>query len=228
MRNGSMPFVTASTVKVDILACLLLQRQHSGGLTPRQKRLSSIMIRNSDNAAASLLWHEIGRGEGLRTCHRRLGLRQTEPGPGGHWGLTTTTVTDRLRLLTVLTQNKSPLQEDSRRYVLEEMEHISLNQQWGASAAADRGTTYALKNGWLSRTSTKRWVVNSFGRITNDGRDVLVAALSDEQPTLAVGISRLEMAVRDGVSHRHRDKETPAHEPPLTPPLIPNLDLSTE
>ncbi len=58
----------------------------------------------------------------------------------------------------------------------------------GVSAAAE-GTSWALKNGWLPRSTTGLWVVNSIGRVTVDGADRLVAVLSDGTASLAEGIS---------------------------------------
>lgn len=69
----------------------------------------------------------------------------------------------------------------------------------GVSAAAD-GSGWALKNGWLPRSTTGLWDVNSIGRITADGHDYLVAALSDGNSTKARGISLVEAAARAAVS----------------------------
>src|SRR3954451_13066545 len=52
-------FATASAVKVDILATLLLQEQ--GRLSSAQKASASAMIRRSSNGDATALWKQIGR-----------------------------------------------------------------------------------------------------------------------------------------------------------------------
>ena len=64
--QGSSEFVTASIVKVDILAALLYQRQESGqSLTTEDEDLATTMIENSDNDSASALYADIGGPEGL-------------------------------------------------------------------------------------------------------------------------------------------------------------------
>lgn len=56
------------------------------------------------------------------------------------------------------------------------------------SAAGPTG--FALKNGWLPRTATGLWDINSVGRVTADGREYLVAVLSDGNSTKAGGFRR--------------------------------------
>ncbi|MEU8569855.1 serine hydrolase [Streptomyces pathocidini] len=224
VHNGARRFVTASMVKVDILACLLLRRQDTGGMTEKERRASSTMIRDSDNHAASELWNDIGRGPGFRDCLNTFGLRQTEPGPHGYWGLTTTTVSDRIRMLSVLTRQDSPLRPDSRRAVLELMTGITSSQRWGISAAADEGTSPALKNGWLRRDTDRSWVVNSFGWIQSEGRHLMVAALCDGQPSLATGISTIEKTVRAAVDSDHHRYTAPSiADRPIMPSVMPFL-----
>lgn len=69
--NGSTRFRTASIVKVDILAALLLQHQRSGTpLTNSEQDLARSMITSSDNAAASSLWRRIDAAVGLSAANR--------------------------------------------------------------------------------------------------------------------------------------------------------------
>jgi altronate dehydratase len=67
------------------------------------------------------------------------------------------------------------------------------------SAAAD-GSAWALKNGWLPRSTTGLWDVNSIGRVTVDGRYYLVAVLSNGNATQATGITLVEAAAKAAVS----------------------------
>jgi hypothetical protein len=71
----------------------------------------------------------------------------------------------------------------------------------GVSAAAD-GSKWALKNGWLARSTTGLWDVNSIGRVTGDRRrhEYLVAVLSKGSTTQTKGISLIEAAAKAGVS----------------------------
>ena len=191
-------FHTASIVKADILATLLLQlqRQHAG-LSPAGQALATAMIEESDNDAASALWDAIGAARGLAAANQVLGLHRTAPGPGGLWGLTATTVTDQLALLAALTSAHSPLTAASRHYELGLMRSVEPGENWGVTAAADPGSDPAVKNGWLPDGSESGlWVINSIGVLRHDGQRLLVAVLSSGQPAEAAGISQVQAAAR--------------------------------
>ncbi|AUH38985.1 serine hydrolase [Streptomyces sp. CMB-StM0423] len=192
--SGKGSFDTASIVKVDILAALLLQAQDDGKtLTGAQKKLAAEMIRSSDNDATDALWSDIGGGSGLADANRRLGLTETEPGDGGTWGLTQTTASDQLTLLeAVYGDGRSPLDGDSRHYVGKLMASVVDDQRWGVSAAADDTGAAALKNGWLPRSSTGLWDINSIGRVEHGGHTLLVAVLSDGHESHKAGVDAVE------------------------------------
>ncbi|GGY02786.1 hypothetical protein GCM10010358_65810 [Streptomyces minutiscleroticus] len=197
---GDGAFDTASIVKVDILAALLLQAQDAGrGPTAQERAYATAMIENSDNASASALWAVIGRAAGLDAANERFGLTATEGGEGGLWGLTQTTAADQLVLLRQVfgADGDSELSETSRTYLQGLMESVVEDQAWGVSAA---GSGWALKNGWLARSTTGLWDVNSIGRVTADGREYLVAVLSDGNSTKEQGVALVEAAARAAVS----------------------------
>ncbi|WP_308354915.1 serine hydrolase [Streptomyces sp. Je 1-79] len=187
---------TASVVKLDILVALLLRAQDEGrGLTPTERAAADAMIRRSDNASATALWERIGGAGGLDAAGARLGLSRTSGATA--WGLTQTTVADRLALLEAVFGADSPLAGDSRAYATELLEGVVADQGWGVSAAGDGP---ALKNGWLPRDATGLWDVNSVGRVTADGRAFLVAVLSDGHVTKDAGVESVERAARAAVS----------------------------
>ncbi|MET9407745.1 serine hydrolase [Streptomyces sp. NPDC002935] len=189
---GDAAFDTASIVKVNILAALLLQAQDADRhLTAQEKTYATAMIENSDNASATTLWKAIGRADGLGSANKRFGLTDTQGGDGELWGLTQTTASDQLALLSQVFGDDSELSETSRSYLQGLMGEIETDQQWGVSAAAD-GSQWALKNGWLARSTTGLWDINSIGRVSVDGHDYLVAALSNGNSTQAKGISLVE------------------------------------
>ncbi|EKX60383.1 hypothetical protein Sipo8835_15125 [Streptomyces ipomoeae] len=203
---GDGQFDTASIVKADILAALLLQAQDEGRrLTAQEKTYASAMIRESDNASATALWETIGRAAGLDAANERLGLTGTEGGDGLYWGLTQTTAADQLALLRQVfgdgaNDEGSVLSAASRAYMRELMGGIASGQDWGVSAAADGGGEFALKNGWLPRTATGLWDINSIGRVTVAGKDYLIAVVSNGNTTKAKGISLVEEAAKAAVS----------------------------
>ncbi|MFF3655575.1 serine hydrolase [Streptomyces olivochromogenes] len=196
---GEGAFDTASIVKVDILATLLLQAQDADRhLTAAEKTYATAMITNSDNTSASALWDIIGQADGLDAANERFGLTGTSGGDGALWGLTQTTAADQLALLQQVFGDDSELSKASRTYLQGLMGEIAADQHWGVSAAAD-GTQWALKNGWLARSSTGLWDINSIGRVTVDGDEYLVATLSNGNTTKAKGISVVEAAAKAAV-----------------------------
>ncbi|WP_371673656.1 class A beta-lactamase-related serine hydrolase [Streptomyces sp. NBC_00289] len=204
--GDDVPYDTASIIKVDILAATLLQAQDAGRhLSEQERTQAEEMIQHSDNAAANALWRRIGMAPGLEAANKRLGLTSTTGGTGGKWGLTRTTATDQIRLLRAVfdtgwASDAAPagLSEVSRSYIRTQMAHIAVEQAWGVSAASDSGS--ALKNGWLQRTTTGLWDINSVGRITAGGRHYLVAVLSDGSTSMQGGIALVERAARAAVS----------------------------
>jgi hypothetical protein len=191
-------FDTASIVKVDILAALLLQCQdQERGLTGPEKTHTGAMIRASDNDATDALWGSIGGAAGLDRANRRLGLKGTTAGTGGLWGLTQTTASDQLILLSAVYGNTSPLDAGSRAYARSLMAGIEKGQRWGVSAG---GTASGLKNGWLPRSATGLWDINSIGLISAGGHKVLLATLSSGNSDMPAGVSLVERGSRAAVS----------------------------
>ncbi|PBC76434.1 LOW QUALITY PROTEIN: beta-lactamase family protein [Streptomyces sp. TLI_235] len=186
---GTDRFVTASIVKVDILAALLWRT--GGELTEQQRTAAALMIENSDNDATTELFGEIGEDEGLDAANAAFGLTATTAGTDGYWGLTTTTAEDQVRLLQLVFGTDGVLNDSSRAYLQKLMGLIAADQRWGVSAADDDHAVH-LKNGWLPRTAEGAWVVNSIGRVVHDGRELLVAVLTDGSDTEEEGIGLVE------------------------------------
>ncbi|MER5759337.1 serine hydrolase [Streptomyces sp. NPDC002082] len=196
--SGSGRYDTASIVKVDVLAALLLQAQDAGrALTTSERARATSMIRNSDNEATTALWAAIGGAAGLDAANQRLGLTETIAGLNGRWGLTQTTAEDQLILLNAIFGTGSVLVQADRELIEGLMESVSAGQDWGVSAA---DSDAALKNGWLPRTATGLWDINSIGRVHVEGREWLIAVLSDGNPTQADGIALVEEATRAAAS----------------------------
>jgi hypothetical protein len=201
VHGGDRRFHAASIIKVDILASLLLQHQWSNApLSAQQRALAKEMIEGSSDQAANELWGEVGQGEGLTVANQELGLRQTTPGGGIYWGLTSTTVEDQLRLLADLASSRSPLSAGSRSYELGLMRHVSADQDWGVTTAAVPGTASAVKDGWLPDGSATTWTINSIGVISRGGHEMLVAVLSSDQPSESAGITQADAAAKAAVS----------------------------
>jgi hypothetical protein len=191
--SGTDAYDTASIVKVDVLATLLLQAQNNGtALTSAQQTLATSMIENSDNDATTALWGQMGGASGLDAANKIFGLTDTAAGADGDWGLTQTTAADQLKLLGVVFGDDSPLDADSQAYLQELMGNVEPDQQWGVSAAADSGSSAELKDGWLQRTATGLWDIDSVGKVTVDGDSVLIAVTSNGSSTESAGIGLVE------------------------------------
>jgi beta-lactamase class A len=194
--RGDEKYETASVVKVQVLACLLLTAQDDDRkLTSSEKSLADKMIRYSDNAATTSLYGKVGRINGLTACNKRLGLTQTKV--SSSWGLTRTTVKDQVKLLSQLVDDKSELTEASREYAHKLMSTVAPDQDWGVPAAAKEGEDATVKNGWLQRsTESNLWIINSVGQIIDDDTDVSIAVLSHTNKTMPNGISLVEKAAK--------------------------------
>ncbi|MFE6024275.1 serine hydrolase [Streptomyces niveus] len=200
--ESGLTYDTASIVKIDILATLLLQAQDAGrALTAREKSYAVPMITESDNAAADALWETIGGSDGLDAANERLGLTGTTAGSGPLWGLTQTTAADQLTLLSGVFGNASELKPDSQEYMRDLMGGISAGQDWGVSAAGDPA---GLKNGWLERSVTGLWDISSIGAVTIGDHLCLLAVLSKDNAGMDVGISLVEKAAKEAASVMER------------------------
>ncbi|WP_424216605.1 serine hydrolase (plasmid) [Streptomyces sp. BI20] len=189
-------FPTASIVKPHILAALLLKAQEEGrDLTAVERGHASPMIRKSANDATDALWDAVGQEAALNATYARLGLTETTSNRA--WGLTETSVTDQVRFVAGLYDEDSPLDADSRAYLLELMSTLDMgNIVGGVHTVADRGTRYPAKDGWLPRDADGRWVINSYGRISVKGRLFDVAFLSEHQVNRPAGAAQGDAALR--------------------------------
>jgi beta-lactamase class A len=195
--HGGMQFHSASVENADMLAALLLQFQHDGmSLSPYAATLATAMMENSDNDAANGIWDLEGGQAGLQAANKTLGLRQTRLGADGYWGLTSTTVSDQLRLLADLTAARSPLHAAARRYALSLMSGAASGQRWGACAALPRGASHgtrcAVRDGWVP--DPLKWVINSIGVVRLHGQELLIAVLSKGNRTQPGGVRLVRAA----------------------------------
>lgn len=185
---GDGTYDTASIVKVDILAALLLLAQDEDReLSGAEQAYAEAMIRRSDNTSATELLKVVGGEDGLDAANERLGLTGTQAVHA--WGLTQTTAADQVRLLRAVTGADSALSADSRAYLTGLMGQVEADQRWGVSAA---GTGAVLKNGWMPRTTTGLWDINSIGSVESGGHTLLLAVLSRGHATKEAGIALVE------------------------------------
>jgi hypothetical protein len=182
-------FRAAGIVRAEILAALRLKNDGQGTAGGRADDLATRMIEAGDSTVTTRLWRQAGGAAGLAAAGKTLGLRQTTPGPADSWGQTTTTAGDQLALLTDLTSATSPLPAAARAYEIGLLSHVSAGQQWGVPAAASPGSSYAVVVGSRAWGAPRRWAVNSIGMVERGGHQLLLAILSDGQPSAAAGMA---------------------------------------
>jgi hypothetical protein len=194
--RGTVKYDTASIVKAQILACMLLHDQDADhDPTSGELALAKPMIRLSDNNAATSLFQHVGGKTGVTKCNKRLGLSQTVV--NSSWGLTRTTADDQIKLLTELVDTKGPLDSDSRKTAFGLMSTVSAAQDWGIPSIARSGETTTVKNGWDTRSADGGlWAVNTIGRVTADDVDVSVAVLSHDNSSMDSGISLVQKVAK--------------------------------
>jgi beta-lactamase class A len=196
--RGTVKYDTASIVKAQILACMLLHDQDADhDPTSGEMALAKPMIRLSDNNAATSLFQHVGARAGVTKCNKRLGLTQTVV--NSSWGKTRTTADDQIKLLSELVDTKGPLESDSRKTAFGLMSTVSSAQDWGIPSIAKAGETAIVKNGWDTRSSDGGlWAVNTIGRITDADGDVnvSVAVLSHDNRSMDGGMALVQKVAK--------------------------------
>jgi hypothetical protein len=200
---------TASIVKVEIMGTAFWNAEHGRPLSAAQQALLLPMIEQSDNTAATDLLADVGGPAKVQHFDRLAGLtgttvstKQYIPGstlPG--WGLTLTTAFDEVKLVRAFAYSNSLLTPASRRRGLTLMEHVESAQAWGVSGGsygALSGATVALKNGWLPHnlTAYTDWQVNSIGWVHGNGRDYVLAVLTNHSASEQYGIETIDAIAR--------------------------------
>jgi Beta-lactamase enzyme family len=212
LSTGDDKQYTASIVKVGILGEWLHAYQLDGveipdGIGYSIKYLMQRMIENSDNAAATSLFHFGGGCDALTRFDALLPLDSTEvacesPTYYG-WGNTTTTAADQVRMMKVFAYGKPKhvLGQDARSYGRQLMESVEPAQRFGVTcgpwgtacdapdfAPPDADVTVALKNGWKTLPTCTQpvdqcpWQVNSIGSVNGRGRNYVLAVLTTHDP----------------------------------------------
>jgi hypothetical protein len=200
---------TASIVKVEIMGTAFWNAEHGRPLTSAQQALLVPMIEQSENTAATDLLADVGGPARVQQFDQQAGLTDTTvstkqyiPGsslPG--WGLTLTTARDEVTLVRKFAYPNSLLTTANRQHGLNLMSHVESDQAWGVSGGnygALSGATVALKNGWLPHnlTAYTDWQVNSIGWVHGNGRDYVIAVLTNHSASEPYGIQTINTIAR--------------------------------
>lgn len=189
---------TASVVKIEIMAAVLLRAQDQGRrISDWEISKVTPMMRTSDDPAASALWGNLGGARPISAYGDRFGLSATtevEP----KWGLTSTTAEDQAAFVHRLLQG-DVLQPSGRSHAWWQMTNVREDQRWGVGRGVPADWEVGLKNGFFD-SSCCGWRVNSVGYVADpEGGGYSIAILSDGWRSLAEGIPMVE-AVAGAVS----------------------------
>lgn len=187
---------TASVVKAEIMAGVLLRAQRAGRVPDRGElaRIGPMMTR-SDDASASALWSSLGGEPGMERVGADLGLVATDE-VAPTWGLSTTTAEDQARFIASMVQGPGPLDVPARSVAWAFLTSVVPAQRWGVPAGVPAGWTVGHKNGFAGSTCCG-WRVNSVGYVADpNGGGYAIAVLSDGWPNLGAGIPLVEAGAR--------------------------------
>jgi hypothetical protein len=166
--------VTASMVKIDILADLLYQaQQQHRSLTASESEIATSMIEESSDDSATSLWNEDGQLPGISAFDNLVGFKQTIM--SWSWGEIETTPLDELSLLKVITLPNSILTNASRAYEERLMQNVDVDQRFGLGSGPPATATIGIKDGWYPEVTTG-WQINSAGYV-HDGTSFYLAVI---------------------------------------------------
>ncbi|HEU5109774.1 MAG TPA: serine hydrolase [Micromonosporaceae bacterium] len=159
-KNMGSTSTTASLVKAWIGADYL-RRAAEQGRTPNatQMRMVSIMIRDSDNEAASTLFDAVG---GRRSTERMIEFcGMTDSKASSNWSITRLSPRDITRLGACLLDGRAAGPKWTK-YLISEMRQVRGVGDFGIRKAfpAKESKTIAIKNGWVTRDNLGEWHVN--------------------------------------------------------------------
>lgn len=190
---------TASAYKLLVLVALAMRDGSING----ERATAARAIENSDNVAGYSLFEAAGGNSGIQSALGKLGMTHTVPGRSDPT-FTTTSGRDYVKLLKALV-GKGPVSASSRSTILGLMRDVEADQRWGVGVVADKGTTFANKNGWLSIDDSNRpgetdgglWAVTSVGVVTVAHHQVLMAVFTQHQKSYGAGVTLVQKLARD-------------------------------
>ena len=115
MLNADLQFRSASVVKLLIVLDFLWNRGPAYEIPAADRARLEVMLRSSDDDAASYYWDHLGGGQIIDRMVQRLGLTHTAGPPATHpgfWGYVALTAGDTVRIYRyLLDQAPAPVRE---------------------------------------------------------------------------------------------------------------------
>ena len=182
-RDGDRTYYSASVVKVMLMAVFLRQARNRG-LSEDEKEMVRVMIRRSDNEAASRIRDIVGN-ESLEDLADRVGMRPFAASSSS-WGLTQICSRDMALLMKGI---DTLVPERHRVFGMTQLRRIVPRQRWGVPDVT--GWRPYFKGGWTP-ASEGGWRVNQVALLRGpDRQELAVAILSNGQPSKGYGIDTI-------------------------------------
>lgn len=190
-KNAVIPIKTASIVKLAVATAVYKEVDENLLVLNGDDEIAlRDMLEKSDNEDTNyLLRQRLEDTDSLQELFATC--KMTSSSPQHSWGTTTTTAEDQVKLLKNIFYEEDFLSANSRDALINHMENVSSDQNWGISKGAG---DFALKNGWLD-INEYHWIINSIGKVTLENtpvQDYVVAILTDNNATMENGISLVE------------------------------------
>ncbi|MGN9910819.1 serine hydrolase [Phytohabitans sp. LJ34] len=155
--NLAAPSDTMSMVKAWIAADYL-RMAADGEISEARLRQLTIMIRDSDNAAAEALFEAVGRRASIERLIASCGLTESSA-YGEWWSKTTISARDTVRLGACIADGRAagPRWTD---WLLDQMRQVRGAGDFGVRLTLPDPGRVAIKNGWLLRDEDKLWHIS--------------------------------------------------------------------
>ena len=194
--NRGLPLTTASVIKAQVLAGVLLAAQDAGReLNDSEAADTELMMHYSHNSPpTSRLYIALGGAAGMAVLDGRFGLTATSH--RARYGGTVSTAEDRTVLIEQLLVGAGPLDEASVHAAWDWMSAVSAAQSWGVTAGLPAGYAAALKNGFYPMSGAG-WRLGTTGVVRDpDGGTYAMTVMTDNNPTESAGIALVEQVAR--------------------------------
>ena len=190
--NPGLEITTASVIKAQVLAGILLAAQDAGRqLSESEAADVELMMHYSHNRPpTSRLYLQVGSAPGMEELDERFGIAGTRH--TAWYGRTLSTAVDRTRLAEQMLIGGGPLDETSVHAAWEWMSGVSPAQSWGVTAGLPAVYEAALKNGFFPMSGAG-WRVGTTGAVRDPhGGSYAMTVMTDNNPSESAGIALVE------------------------------------
>lgn len=194
--NAGLQITTASVIKAQVLAGVLLAAQDAGrGLSASEAADVELMMHYSHNRPpTSRLYVQVGGVPGMETLDERFGIVDTSH--TATYGATRSTAEDRTRLVEQLLIGGGPLDEASVQTAWNWMSGVSPIQSWGVTAGLPPRYRAALKNAFYPARGAG-WRLGTTGVVRDPGGGAYaMTIMTDGNADEASGIALVEKVAR--------------------------------